>query len=144
MPDAGLISDLVLGWILSFSPLLPGCALQRISLVFVKDEDDLIKASREVHQSVIEAYTENLHCHYSCWFRCHFLDNDHAIYNCNLPTVIRGICISLYGVFIWLLVCFCCSTCCQILKYIDKLGLVIAWQHRAFGEKSALGVSVIS
>ena len=99
VPDAGLISDLVLDWILSFSPLLPGCALQRISLVCVKDEDDLIKASREVHQFVIEAYTEILHCHYSCWFCYHFLDKDHAIYHCYLPTVIRGICISLYRGF---------------------------------------------
>ena len=66
MPDAGLMSDLVLDWILSFSPLLPGCALQRISLVCVKDDDDLIKASREINQSVIEAYTEILHRHYSC------------------------------------------------------------------------------
>ena len=99
MPDDGLISDLVLDWILPFSPLLPGCALQRISLVCVKDDDDLIKASREVHHSVIEAYTEILHCHYSCWFRCHFLDKDHAIYHCNLPTVIGGSA-SVSGVFV--------------------------------------------
>ena len=60
MPDACHIPDLVLDWILSFSPLLPGCALRRISIVCVKVDDDLIKASREVHQSVIEAYTEIL------------------------------------------------------------------------------------
>ena len=60
---------------------------------------DLIKASREVHQSVIDAYTEILHCHYSCWIHCHFLDKDHAIYHCNLPTMVRGICISLYGLW---------------------------------------------
>ena len=36
------------------------------NIACVKDEDNLIKASREVHPSVIETYTEILHFHYAC------------------------------------------------------------------------------
>ena len=37
--------------------LLPRSVLQRVSPVCVKDNNDLVKVSSEIHQSIVEAYT---------------------------------------------------------------------------------------
>ena len=127
----------------SFS-LLPVCALQRMSLVCVKDDDDLIKASREVQQSVIEAYTEILHCHYSCWFRCHFLDKDHAIYHAILRRLSAGsVSVSMGSSSD----CWYASGVYRVVNFSStwiSLDLSLHGNTEPFGEKSALGVSVNS